>query len=272
MPDTSDHGHHDPDQAMHAGWAGAFAALPQEMPEPDGWQRLQARLPAAQTRNPHRMRWPLWLATAASLALVIAIPLRMQSGTTSEPSSTVPAPEHAPARQDIDAGVEVVSPPLSQVSIENTRSVTPTPTPATTAHIRTPRRSQHMDPSQRPIRTAAQPVDTTRIATTGQPDSPASRATLDSLYAQSARLEDVLALARDDRVSTGTAAALTDSLNAQVASIDAALTQPDVSPQGRTDLWNERIDILRQLVGIETTQRLYSARGQQYEAAMVSID
>ena len=43
-------------------------------------------------------------------------------------------------------------------------------------------------------------------------------------------------------------------------------------PQRRTELWRNRVDTLRQLVGIETTQRLYSARGLQYEAALVSID
>jgi hypothetical protein len=189
-----------------------------------------------------------------------------------EASVTVPAPNHAPAKQDMDDDVEVASRPVTQIPVASARSVTPMRTPATTAHTRKPHQGRHADPSQRPIRTAAQPADTTRFAITQEHDSPASQATLESLYALSAQLEGVLALARDDRVSTGTAAALTDTLNAQVASIDAALTQPDVSLQGRTDLWGERIDALRQLVGIETTQRLYSARGQQYQAALVSID
>ena len=130
-----------------------------------------------------------------------------------------------------------------------------------------------MDPSQRPIRTAAQPADATRLATTeAAAGAPASSTDLESLLAQSAQLEDLLALARDERVSTGTAAALTETLGAQVTGIDAALSRPGLSPQGRDDLWRERVDTMRQLVGIETTQRLYSARGQQYEAALVSID
>lgn len=278
MPDTGNYDHDNSDQTAPANWAGAFAALPPESPTPDGWQRLQARLPVASpTRTRTRTRWPLWLATAASLALMIAMPLRMQTTTSAipvvAPSPSVTTPSaHATTTPAIDPGIEVASQPVSRVPIESTGSVASTSIPETTARTRKPRRGQHVDPSQRPIRTVAQPADTTRIANGEKPDSPASTATLESLYAQSARLESVLAIARDERVSTGTAAALTDTLNAQVASIDAALIQPDVSLQGRTDLWSERIETLRQLVGIETTQRLYSARGQQYEAAMVSID
>lgn len=127
-------------------------------------------------------------------------------------------------------------------------------------------------PSRQPIRTAAQAADTTRVASAAATVAPASDAKLESLYAQSAQLEGLLAMARDDSVSSGLAAALTAAMESEVASIDAALTQPDVSLQQRGELWRARVDTLRQLVGIETTQRLYAARGQQYEAALVSID
>ena len=288
MPDASDFGQgsndHDPhDQGRHADWAGAFVALPLEMPAADSWQRLQARVPAAPSRQ--RTRWPLWLATAASLALVVAIPLRMQSTTTTTtttpPSITVPSPTNsstaATAQEVIDHDVElasVASVPVPSGDMRTTaRKVLPTL--ATTARVRKPRRDRYVDPSQRPIRTAAEPADTTRVASAETIDAPATgidHDSLEPLYAQSAQLEGLLSLARDDRVSTGSAAALTDILNRQVADIDAVLAQPGLSLQDRDDLWRNRVDTLRQLVGIETTQRLYSARGQQYEAAMVSID
>lgn len=280
MPDTGDfdqgsNSQDQHDQGTHADWAGAFAALPQETPAADGWQRLQSRFPATATREGRR--WPLWLATAASLTLVIAIPLRMQSTTATTitiPARSVatPSPDPIPTQLATDAGVDTVSIPIVPTPIENTGMTTPMSSPASTARAREPRRDRHVDPSQRPIRTAARPADTTRIASAGTTDVLASEINLDSLYAQSAQLEGLLGLARDERVSTGTAAALTDTLDAQVAGIDAALSQPEVSLQGRRDLWHDRIDSLRQLVGIETTQRLYSARGQQYEAALVSID
>ena len=40
----------------------------------------------------------------------------------------------------------------------------------------------------------------------------------------------------------------------------------------RAELWGRRVDALQQLVGIEATNRLYAARGQSYDAALVSID
>lgn len=156
------------------------------------------------------------------------------------------------------------------------------PTPATTlVRVDKPRPGKLVKPSQRPIRTVAQPADATRIAaredgtpaTIDSPDAPSLEpASLEQLYAQSAQLESLLAMARDDRVSNGTAAAMSENLDARVASIDAALARADVSNERRGELWLDRIDTLRQLVGIETTQRLYSARGQQYDAALVSID
>ena len=44
--------------ASPASWGDAFAALPRETPDAGGWQRLQARLPAANTPPVHR-RWRL---------------------------------------------------------------------------------------------------------------------------------------------------------------------------------------------------------------------
>ena len=280
---STNHGPHD--QGAEADWAGAFAALPQETPSADAWHRLQDRLPAAAVPMRERRRWPLWLAAAASLALVIGIPLQMRSTTTTAtinpPVVTTPSPEPATTQQVTDVSTELASIAIIPHAFEDTSTAASTPPPATTARVRKPRRDTLMDPSQQPIRTVAQPADTTRIVSTEKIDAPASGIdhdaldsldSLDALYAQSAQLEGLLSLARDDSVSTGTAAALTDALIGQMADIDAVLAQPDTSPQARDDLWRNRVDTLRQLVGIETTQRLYSARGQPYEAALVSID
>lgn len=288
MPDAGDFDQGSRDrpssaEGMPAGWGDAFASLPQQAPAPDGWQRLQARLPAAPARE--RTRWPLWLATAASLALVVAIPLRMQSTGTPDPVplAATASPEPVITQATTDTGVEPAPTPLVPAPLDTADATTPTTASTTITRNRKPRAGRHVDPSARPIRTAAQPADTTRIASSETPQAPASDVAaadlapdapdaLPALYAQSAQLESLLAMARDDRVSTGTAAALTDTLNARMASIDAALAQSELGPQDRADLWGERIDTLRQLVGIETTQRLYAARGQHYEAALVSID
>ena len=285
MPDTNnfDQGSRNQEphvKGIHADWSGAFAAMPQETPAADGWLRLQARLPAAPAPTRERRRWPVWLASVASLALVIVVPLRMQSTpstTITGPLAKTPSSDPVTPQPVIDAGVEIASVAIVPTTIEDThtKASTLTPSPASTARVRKPRRDRHMDPSQRPIRTAAQPADTTLIANAETINAPATvinQDSLGSLYAQSAQLEGLLSLARDDRVSTGTAAALTDALSGQIGDIDAALAQPGAGPQERNDLWRIRVDTLRQLVGIETTQRLFAARGQQYEAALVSID
>ena len=231
--------------------------MPQESTDAGGWQRVQARLPAP-TRP--RARWPLWLATAASLLLAVAIPLRMLP--PGQPQTDAPAP------------VAQASP--VPVPIEQAPAATPTTTPAVAVDTQPTRATRAVRPaaqprvpaSQRPIRTVAEPAGTARIASV---DAPAAT-DLEPLYAQSAQLEDLLAMARDQRVASGTSAALSDELDARVAGIDTALIQPGLSDAQRAGLWSRRVDALQQLVGIEATNRLYAARGQSYDAALVSID
>ncbi len=237
------------------GWGEAFAALPQETPDAGGWQRVQARLPVA-TRP--RTRWPLWLATAASLLLAIAIPLRMLP--QSKPNAPTPQISAAPTTAQ---SVAAATPPSAAATVIDTQLAS-----TTVANRGKPRHATRIAPSQRPIRTVAKPTDTTYVATTNA----ATSVDLEPLYAQSAQLETLLAMARDNRVASGTTAALSDGLDAQVASIDASLIQSDLSDAQRAELWGERVDALQQLVGIETTNRLYAARGERYDAALVSID
>lgn len=252
MPDTGDFDRQNEPQGATLAWGDAFAALPQEAPNTGGWQRVQARLPAPATRA--RVRWPLWLAAAASLVLAVAIPLRMLP--RSEPPATA-AVAHVPVTP---AATQSVAPP--PVAIEAPPASTPV------AQSDTRRQDTRVAPSRRPIRTAAPPAEATRVATADA--APATD--LEPLYAQSAQLESLLAMARDERMANGTSAALTDGLDARLANIDAALVEPGLDAQRRAELWGQRVDALQQLVGIETTQRLYAARGQSYQAALVSID
>lgn len=241
----------DSEQRGVIGWGDAFAALPQDTPDPDGWQRVQARLPAPSARA--RARWPLWLATAASLALATLIPLRMLPQM--QPGATAP-----PLRVSTTAAPSVMAAMPSSAASE----MQPVSTPV--ASRDTPRRAIRSTPSRSPIRTVAEAADAVRIA-----EAPAP-ADLEPLYAQSAQLESLLAMARDERVASGTSAALSDELDQQVAAIDTTLTEAGLSDVQRAELWGQRVDALQQLVGIEATNRLYAARGQRYDAALVSID
>ena len=257
MPDAGDFDRDNDQHGARMGWSEAFAALPRESPDAGGWQRLQARLPAP-ARS--RTRRPLWLATAAALLLAVAIPLRMLPLAGPDTPASMPQASTTPASgQAAPATRTVTTVATPAVAIDAQ------PAPAAAAHHARPRR---VPPSQRPIRAAAEPVDAAGIAATDA--KPGTE--LEPLYAQSAQLESLLALARDDRVASGTSAALSDALDARVASIDATLIQPGLSDAQRADLWGQRVDALQQLVGIETTNRLYAARGQSYDAALVSID
>lgn len=239
-------------------WGDVFAALPQHAPDAGGWQRMQARLPMHATR-PRARRMP-WLATAAALLLAVAIPLKLLP--RAEPAPSAPAPQIAVSASSPSAAVATpaATPPA-------TASAAP-PVSTPVAQRDPPRRVARTSPSQRPVRTVAPPAHATRFAAA----EAAAASDLEPLYAQSAQLESLLAMARDDRVASGASAALSDELDGRVAAIDATLIQPGLTDAQRSELWGQRVDALQQLVGIETTNRLYAARGQRYDAALVSID
>ena len=245
-----------------ADWHDAFAALPAETPTPDGWQRLRARLPAATPAR--RARWPWGVAMAASLLLAALLPWRLPAPSAGDPGIATGAiavseatPTPIPAQAIVPAREPAHAQPVAQPARPEARA--PTLVASGT----------HMRPStaSRPDATPSHPGS--QVATT---QDAATADALDGLYARSAQLESLLALARDERVARGAAAALSETLEARVATVDAALSQPDLTTGQRTSLWDTRVDALQQLVGIEATQRLYAARGQSYDAALVTID
>ncbi len=246
-----------PDRIPHD-WGDVFAAMPLEAPQGDVWAKIAAEIhPAVEAARPtRRYRRPLWLAVAAVATLAIALPLFWRPASDAVPPSVV-ASSPGPAPRDTQP-----SPPLIP-SVPSPR-VAPSGEPKTADATATPPDARVAQrPAKRNGKKAARPA-----TSTDKPDETA----LAALYAQSAQLESLLAMARDERVASGTSAALSDELDAKVAGIDAALVQPGLDPHRRAELWNLRVDTLQQLVGIETTQRLYAARGQSYDVALVSID
>ena len=252
-------------------WADAFAALPPETPPGDAWAKIAAEIrPVAETPRLRRPRRPLWLAVAAAAALAIALPLlwrpapdaSLQPVVADRPATSVDAinPDEAlrnPGPVEIAKAPDDPPAAIAERSGLQPAGETKMPDAARTdAGARVAQR--RATPARKPARSGA----------TSAPDETA----LAALYAQSAQLEGLLEMARDERVVTGTAAALSDELDAKVAGIDAALIQPGLDPRRRAELWRLRVDALQQLVGIEATQRLYAARGQSYDVALVSID
>lgn len=268
-------------------WSAAFAALPLEAPPSDGWQRIAGRLPATR-----RTRWPLWLAAAAALALVAVLPMEW----TAPDAVIVPPPAGLADRvvpsDSMAAATAAVPPPdasepVAEVSASDNPTKRARGNDAPTAVARTETaRAAPSNAGRNAIRrvaiadTVAPDADFVADAASGPVHAPAMAATasiahtseLDRLYTESAQLEALLALARDDRVASGTAAALGDAFDARVAGIDADLAQSDLDAARRTALWRERVDAMRQLASFESTQRLLAARGERYDALLVSVD
>lgn len=109
------------------------------------------------------------------------------------------------------------------------------------------------------------------VATTTPATDPAMDR-LPALQAESARLEALLQMARDERVSSATAAALAGELDARIAGIDAALMQPSLPVDRQLALWQDRVIALRSAAGFEGTRRWLVANGSRYDGALVRVD
>lgn len=209
-------------------WGDAFAGLPLDTPPEGGWQRLAAALPTAQMPA-RRTRWrrsALALVATAFFAAVIPLmhwravetspPPLQRSTPAATPINETPAREPAPT-------VAVVAPAASAATEDPVRSAV--------------------------ARASATPRANAQVARDTTP------ARLDALYTESARLEAVLAQLPDSAAGNVAALAVSADLQDQVAHIDLALSQAPLPDVTRTALWEQRVDTLRQLTGVEATQR-----------------
>jgi hypothetical protein len=272
MPDASH-----PHERSPAGWSDAFAALPPETPPAGAWARVAARLDArtpavaaatGSTRAPvhggpriGRVAGWIGLATAAALALVVAWPHR------DAPGGLPPASDAAAAATDVAA---IATAPARSAPAHSALA-TPAGKATTAAAIALPAAVEAARKPRLATRAGSVRSPASRAGDSRAGDSRAGETRLDDLYAESARLEALLALARDDRVSSAGAALLSADLDAQVAGNDAHLSQAGLDEAERTRLWQARVDALRQAAGFETTQRMLAAQGDG-AALLVSVD
>ena len=211
-------------------WGDAFGNLPLEAPPEGAWQRIAAALPPIHTPA-RRTQWrrPA-LALAATAFFAAVAPL-------------------LPWRTPVDTPLPPAHAPLPAIATRLPRVATPEPLvrPAEVAAVAVqdaPRvaRSAPASGAQR----------TPGHAMPARQDSPAP---LDALYTESARLEAVLAQLPDNTVGNVAMLAVSADLQDQVAHIDLALSQPALRESTRAALWQQRVDTLRQLTGVEATQR-----------------
>lgn len=99
-----------------------------------------------------------------------------------------------------------------------------------------------------------------------------SNESLQQLQAESAQFEALLAMARDERMSSAAAANIANDLDRQLASIDAALMQPGLPRARQLTLWHDRVEMLRTVVGFEGTRRWLATQGERYDGALVRVD
>lgn len=105
------------------------------------------------------------------------------------------------------------------------------------------------------------------VSVTPQEDA----ARLVALQHRSAQLEAWLAQVRDERVATGVAATLSQTLQARLELIDAALSEPSLPAPDVEALWRGRVDTLQRLTAFESGQRVLAAQGQRYDGQLVAV-
>src|SRR5688572_25113834 len=123
-----------------------------------------------------------------------------------------------------------------------------------------------------PWRLGQQDAAVAPATTPARPVVAAPAETLEQLQAESAQLEALLAMVRDERVSSGSAAVVAGDMDRQLAGIDAVLMQPELPRARQLALWRERVNALRSVVGFEGTRRWLASQGERYDGALVQVD
>ena len=239
-----------------ADWSAALSALPLAAPPPGGWQRMERAHHIAPGRR-QRRHWPVWLA-AAAIGAIALVPVLHRSDDRAAPSDST---ELAARKR---APIDTSRPPVAASKRPETRVADTT---APTKQAVTPR-----EDVASPTRS-----DTPRVATVANDTAPDAhgaelRQQVATLQAESAQLEALLAIARDDRVASASGAALAVEFDRRIGRIDASLSQPGLPEVDRAALWQARVATMRELAGIETTQRWLTSSGERYDGALVSVD
>ncbi|KRA76843.1 hypothetical protein ASD78_04240 [Lysobacter sp. Root667] len=301
MPDASSrHGVPAPSD-----WSTAFAALPAETPPADGWSRLSAALDArggarapSAARSPRRRRWPVWTAAAAALAVMALVPIALQRGTDTPepgriatanapaknvpaknaPATIVPAPDRSaePAPTPSIAADTRPSAPSSQDIAASAPAIATRELPGKIAGTQRKPHPKARQPQRRapaPVIESASAEPATALAAADATDvETAEAAAIAQWQAESAQLEALVALARDERVGSAGATLMSADLDSRIGVIDAALRQDGLPAAQRASLWEQRVQTLRDLAGVESTQRWLAAHGERYDGALVRVD
>lgn len=269
------------------GWSEAFAAMPMETPPADGWARITRALDGPASRRgamqrERRMSWVIGLASAAVLAVVAWSPFsRWLQEDTRDARPTVAATEApgvrgpaAPPRNESIATTVATQPAIDKVRVASSgtsavpKAADRKPARGKRAIARQPRVGSVAASATSSVASTSVQAETVPLATAM---TTADADPLQKLKAQSAQLEALVALARDERVANASSELLSSELDSNIAAVDAALSQPDVAGTRKQELWQQRVDLLQQLAGVEATSRWLAAQGVSSETALVGV-
>ena len=112
------------------------------------------------------------------------------------------------------------------------------------------------------------PADLAATAGTAD-DASAQRLQVAGLMAESAQLERLVAAARDDGATSGTAAAVSLSLEDRLRTVDADLSAATSTAQ-QLPLWQQRVDLMRDMAAIEASRHYLASQGGNLDVALVA--
>jgi hypothetical protein len=92
---------------------------------------------------------------------------------------------------------------------------------------------------------------------------------LASLMSESARLERLVAAANDDGASSATAAALSLEYEDRLHALDAQL-EANRDQGKQLALWQQRVQLLRDVAAVETSRHYLAAEGRNLDVALVA--
>ncbi|GAB2523521.1 hypothetical protein [Lysobacter humi (ex Lee et al. 2017)] len=248
-------------------WSEAFASLPLEHAPHGGWSRIATRLPVAAS-VPRRARRRPWTIAALAATLAIALPVAWQ--LMREPS--MPMPRTTTVRSAADtprAAQRSDAAPRAAAVAEGPRMAAAVPVDQTTTARPAPR-SARSDLPRRAATTrrtvTARPTLAADVASITDRSNDASPTTtpaadLAALRDESARLEALVAYARDETMASGPAAVMSAAVDDRLRLIDAALSQPGTDDRALAALWRGRVDALQELAALEGTQRWMAVHG-----------
>lgn len=115
------------------------------------------------------------------------------------------------------------------------------------------------------------PLRNTDTAPAASPALVAEANPLLDLMNESAQLEQLLTALRDPDVGSAQATLIGLEFEDRLAQIDARLGQPALTEDDRLHLWRQRVSLLRDYAGVESTRRYLASEGERLDSSLVAV-